>query len=120
MTSYGDSGGPDDLEQVEVRPGALEKALSSLMDQVPKDQRKATRKVGWLLPLMALKLQHQEILAREAKMHELQGLEEALEAGTHAREEVAFLGQEGPAELKPGDGSEDSVTAGTASPVLQA
>lgn len=90
-----------DWEQVEVTQEVL-KTLSSLMDQIPKDQRKAVWQVGWLL-LMALKLQHREMLAQDTKIHELQNLEEALEARVCVLEqEVASLGQEGPGELEPG------------------
>lgn len=49
----------------------------------------------------------------EAKMHELRGLEEALEAVRELEQEAASLGQEGPAEHEPGDGSEDSYRWGS-------
>ncbi|XP_023620680.1 uncharacterized protein LOC111828428 [Myotis lucifugus] len=59
---------PEDWEQVEIMPVVLE--VLSLTDQIPKDQRKAAGKVGWLLQI-ALKLQHCETLAQAAKIHRL-------------------------------------------------
>lgn len=59
-------------------------------------------------------------MTQEAKIHELQQLEEALEAWVAVLEqEVASLGQEGPGELEPEDSSEDSVTTGVEVSVLQ-
>lgn len=98
---------------------ALEKALLSLTDQIPKDQQKSAGKVGWLL-LTSLKLQHHEMLAWEAKIHELQQVKEALEVWVHVLEkEVTSLEQGGLGELELEDGSEDSFNAGVVAPALQ-
>lgn len=107
---------PDDMEllweHIEVMLVALEKALLSLTDQIPKDQQKSAGKVGWLL-LTSLKLQHHEILAWEAKIHEFQQVKEALEVWVHVLEqEVTSLEQGGLGELELEDGSEDSFNAG--------